>query len=228
MIVIGSEEVARELDRPGCITLMREAMIALSAGRTRQLLRGIIDLGGGDLFGVMPGAMEGAGFGAKLVSVFRSAAAQGRSHQGAILLFDRETGAPVCVVDAGEVTAIRTACRVRCCDRCLGAPGRNTSSNSRYRRAGLAACARDESCSTARTHCDLGAVRSEGTRVGGSHQGRARPCRRRCRERGRRCAWRRHHLYSDLRIGADPPFSRCRRRHPYQCRRLELRRPRRD
>ncbi|QJP17324.1 ornithine cyclodeaminase family protein [Starkeya sp. ORNL1] len=110
MIVIGSEEVARELDRPGCITLMREAMIALSAGRTRQLLRGIIDLGGGDLFGVMPGAMEGAGFGAKLVSVFRSASAQGRSHQGAILLFDRETGAPVCVVDAGEVTAIRTAC----------------------------------------------------------------------------------------------------------------------
>jgi ornithine cyclodeaminase len=110
MIVIGSEEVARELDRPGCITMMREAMIALSAGRTSQLLRGIIDLGGGDLFGVMPGAMDGAGFGAKLVSVFRSAATRGRSHQGAILLFDRETGAPVCVVDAGEVTAIRTAC----------------------------------------------------------------------------------------------------------------------
>lgn len=110
MIVIGAEEVARRLDRRACIGLVRDAMIALSQGRTRQLLRGIIDLGGGDAFGVMPGAMEGAGFGAKLVSVFPSAAARGRSHQGAILLFDRETGAPVCVIDAGEVTAIRTAC----------------------------------------------------------------------------------------------------------------------
>ena len=102
MIVIGAEEVARRLDRSVCIGLMRDAMIALSQGRTRQLLRGIIDLGGGDAFGVMPGAMEGAGFGAKLVSVFPSAAARGRSHQGAILLFDRETGAPVCVIDAAR------------------------------------------------------------------------------------------------------------------------------
>lgn len=110
MIVIGAEEVARRLAHPACIALMREAMIALSGGRSQQLLRGIIDLGGGDAFGVMPGALEGAGFGAKLVSVFPAAAARGRSHQGAILLFDRESGAPVCVVDAGEVTAIRTAC----------------------------------------------------------------------------------------------------------------------
>ncbi|WEK44638.1 MAG: ornithine cyclodeaminase family protein [Candidatus Sphingomonas colombiensis] len=110
MIVIGAEQVAHSLDHVGCIALMREAMIALSAGRSQQLLRGIIDLGGGDAFGVMPGALENAGFGAKLVSVFPAAAARGRSHQGAILLFDRESGAPVCVVDAGEVTAIRTAC----------------------------------------------------------------------------------------------------------------------
>jgi ornithine cyclodeaminase len=110
MILIDADEVARRLDHAGCIGMMREAMIALSSGRTKQLLRGILDLGGGDLFGVMPGAMEGAGFGAKVVSVFPKAAASGRSHQGAILLFDRSTGAPVCVVDAGEVTAIRTAC----------------------------------------------------------------------------------------------------------------------
>lgn len=110
MIVIGADKVARALDHSGCIALMREAMIALSEGRSQQLLRGIIDLGGGDAFGVMPGALEGAGFGAKVVSVFPTAAANGRSHQGAILLFDRDSGAPVCVVDAGEVTAIRTAC----------------------------------------------------------------------------------------------------------------------
>lgn len=110
MIVMDAEDVARELDYATCIGLMRTAMIALSSGHSRQLLRGIIDLGDGDAFGVMPGALDGAGFGAKVVSVFPAAAARGRSHQGVILLFDRASGAPVCVVDAGEVTAIRTAC----------------------------------------------------------------------------------------------------------------------
>ncbi len=107
VFVIGREDVVRHLDHASCIRLMRSAMVALSAGHSQQLLRRIIDLGAGNAFGVMPGALDGAGFGAKLVSVFP---AEARSHQGAILLFDRETGAPICVVDAGEVTAIRTAC----------------------------------------------------------------------------------------------------------------------
>lgn len=110
MIVIGAEDVANRLGREKCIALMREAMIGLSTGTSRQPLRSVIDLGNGELFGVMPGVVDGAGFGAKLVSVFPSAAAHGRSHQGAILLFDRSSGAPVCMVDAGAVTAIRTAC----------------------------------------------------------------------------------------------------------------------
>lgn len=110
MIVMGPEEVANRLGREKCIALIREAMIGLSTGTSRQPLRSVIDLGSGELFGVMPGAMDGAGFGAKLVSVFPSAAAQGRSHQGVIILFDRSSGAPICAVDAGAVTAIRTAC----------------------------------------------------------------------------------------------------------------------
>lgn len=106
---IDAAEVRRDLPHDICITLMRRAMIALAEGRSRQLLRGIIDLGEGDLFGVMPGALDGAGFGAKIVSVFPAAATYGKSHQGVIILFDRASGAPVCVIDAGEVTAIRTA-----------------------------------------------------------------------------------------------------------------------
>jgi len=106
---IDAEEVRERLDHRTCIGLMREAMIALAEGRSRQLLRGIIDLDGGDLFGVMPGALEGAGFGAKIISIFPAAAAHGSSHQGVIILFDRASGAPVCVIDASEVTAIRTA-----------------------------------------------------------------------------------------------------------------------
>ncbi|MBO9712888.1 ornithine cyclodeaminase family protein [Sphingomonas sp.] len=106
MRLIDREEVARRLDHATCIALVREAMIALAEGRSAQLLRGILDLGSGDLFGVMPGAL-GAGFGAKLVSVFPG---KPRSHQGVIAMFDRETGAPTAVIEGGEVTAIRTAC----------------------------------------------------------------------------------------------------------------------
>ena len=110
MIVIGRETVSRQLTFEVCIPLMREAMIALSQGRTRQLLRGILDLGGGNMLGVMPGAMDGSAFGAKLVSVYPGNFAKGGpSHQGMIALFDPEDGKPICLVDAGEVTAIRTA-----------------------------------------------------------------------------------------------------------------------
>ncbi len=68
---VPAEEVARLLTYEACIPLMRDAMMALSAGRTRQLLRGIIDLPEGRAFGVMPGAMlDELTFGAKLVSVY--------------------------------------------------------------------------------------------------------------------------------------------------------------
>jgi ornithine cyclodeaminase len=86
-------------------------MIAFSRGETKQLLRSIIPLSEGRLFGVMPGAMGAHGaFGAKLISVFHENFAKGiQSHQGLVILFDPESGAPVCVVHAGEITAIRTA-----------------------------------------------------------------------------------------------------------------------
>jgi ornithine cyclodeaminase/alanine dehydrogenase-like protein (mu-crystallin family) len=111
MRYIDREEVARRLTYEVCIPIVREAMIALSRGETKQLLRSIILLSEGRMFGVMPGAMgASAPFGAKLISVFQENFAKGKqSHQGLVILFDPETGAPVCVVDAGEITAIRTA-----------------------------------------------------------------------------------------------------------------------
>ena len=108
---IDHDEVARRLTYERCIPIVRDAMIAFSRGETKQLLRSYIPLSEGRIFGVMPGALGAhAPFGAKLISVFRNNAAQGKqSHQGLILLFDPESGAPVCVVDGGEITAIRTA-----------------------------------------------------------------------------------------------------------------------
>jgi ornithine cyclodeaminase len=110
---IDREEVSRRLTYPACIRIVREAMIAFSRGETKQLLRSILSLSEGQdrLFGVMPGALgDRAPFGAKLISVFQENFAKGKqSHQGLVLLFDPESGAPVCVVHAGEITAIRTA-----------------------------------------------------------------------------------------------------------------------
>jgi ornithine cyclodeaminase len=71
----------------------------------------MISLSEGRLFGIMPGAMGAhAPFGAKLISVFHENFSRGiQSHQGLVILFDPETGTPVCVLHAGEITAIRTA-----------------------------------------------------------------------------------------------------------------------
>src|ERR1700684_2111490 len=111
MRFIDREEVARRLTYEVCMPVVRDAMIALSRGETKQLLRSIIVLSEGRLFGIMPGAMGAAApFGAKLISVFQENFARGKpSHQGLVIRSDHETGAPVCVVDAGEITAIRTA-----------------------------------------------------------------------------------------------------------------------
>ncbi len=111
MRFIDREEVSRRLTYEMCIPIMRDAMIAFSRGETKQLLRSLIPLSDGRVFGIMPGAMgDHAPFGAKLISVFPENFARGiQSHQGLVILFDPETGAPVCAVHAGEITAIRTA-----------------------------------------------------------------------------------------------------------------------
>ncbi|HEU5400244.1 MAG TPA: ornithine cyclodeaminase family protein [Terriglobales bacterium] len=111
MRYIDRDEVARRLPYEVCIPIVRDAMIALSCGETKQMLRSIMTLSEGRLFGIMPGAMGAhAPFGAKLISVFHGNFARGiQSHQGVVVLFDPESGAPVCVAHAGEITAIRTA-----------------------------------------------------------------------------------------------------------------------
>lgn len=103
-------EVERLLDYPGCITAMREAMAALSAGEP-QPLRQIWPVGAGT-WGIMPGELAALStFGAKLVSVFSDPERPGCTrHKGVVVAFDGETGAICCVADAEQVTKIRTGC----------------------------------------------------------------------------------------------------------------------
>jgi ornithine cyclodeaminase/alanine dehydrogenase-like protein (mu-crystallin family) len=125
MRYVSAEEVAKLLPYEECIPLMREAMIALSAGRTRQLLRTILDLPEGRAFGSMLGAMLDDGvFGAKLVSVYPDNFDRGGpSHQGVVVLFDSAGGAPSAILEAGEITAIRTAAASAAATDALARPG---------------------------------------------------------------------------------------------------------
>jgi ornithine cyclodeaminase/alanine dehydrogenase-like protein (mu-crystallin family) len=113
LIVFDAAEVRRRLDPDATREAVREAMIALSDGRVRQNLRSFIGLGEGRTFAIMPAALpsavsgDRAAFGAKLVSVFHDGAGR-KAHEGLVVLFDGRDGAPICVADAGEVTAIRT------------------------------------------------------------------------------------------------------------------------
>ena len=74
--------------------------------------------------GVMPGALaDPACFGVKLVSLFPGNPARGlSSHRGAFLLFEAETGGAVAMMDAGLLTAIRTAAASAVATRALARP----------------------------------------------------------------------------------------------------------
>ena len=60
MRYIDRDEIRRRLTYELCIPIVREAMIAFSMGETRQLLRAILPLGDGRLFGSMPGGLGAA------------------------------------------------------------------------------------------------------------------------------------------------------------------------
>jgi ornithine cyclodeaminase len=121
ILILNHEEVLELLPIKECIPVMREALIALAAGKVHQPLRTIIrppDATG--VMGLMPayrsGGMSGAtpgdsaAFGLKVVCVFPGNPAKGKdAHQGAVLLFSAETGELLAMMNASAITSIRTA-----------------------------------------------------------------------------------------------------------------------
>ena len=97
---------------PECIDLMQRTMIAVSEGRSVLPLRSVLVMPGDrGVMGNMPGYLaEPECFGVKLVSIMpRNKPPQYSSHLGLVLLFEAEHGQPVALLDAAEITAIRTA-----------------------------------------------------------------------------------------------------------------------
>src|SRR5271170_6752714 len=95
-----------------CVDLMQQTMIAVAEGRVVLPLRSILVMPGDrGMMGCMPGYVaEPECFGIKLVSLIpRNKPPQYSSHLGLVLLFEPEHGRPVALLDAAEITAIRTA-----------------------------------------------------------------------------------------------------------------------
>ena len=111
MIVLSKDEVSKLLPMRTAIDLVEKAMIETSEGRATLPLRNAMPLGEINKLGIMPGAMDNPDcFGVKLISLYPDNPASGRSsHLGLMVLFEKEFGTPIAIMDAGVITAIRTA-----------------------------------------------------------------------------------------------------------------------
>lgn len=112
LLVVDASSVRRLLPMPRCIEVMEAALAGLARGEAINPLRAVVELPyPASWLATMPGAQaDPAGFGVKVISIFNENRAAGHeTHQGVVLLFEAEHGAPVAVIDASEVTAIRTA-----------------------------------------------------------------------------------------------------------------------
>jgi ornithine cyclodeaminase len=112
VLVLSRSDVERLLPMPACIALMRETLAARAGGRTIQPSRTAIRTpdGAGAML-TMPAWIASPGaLGVKVVSVFPGNCEIGLdSHQGAVLSLDPATGQVLAILEAGAVTAIRTA-----------------------------------------------------------------------------------------------------------------------
>jgi ornithine cyclodeaminase/alanine dehydrogenase-like protein (mu-crystallin family) len=114
--VLSAEDVAKLLPMRDCIQVMRDALASLARGKALVPLRMVMRMPDASGFlGVMPGHIgpgdggEGA-LGMKAVSVFPGNARRGiDTHQGAVLLFEADTGRLSALMDGATITAIRTA-----------------------------------------------------------------------------------------------------------------------
>jgi ornithine cyclodeaminase/alanine dehydrogenase-like protein (mu-crystallin family) len=110
--VLRGAEVRKLLPMAECVDLMQRTMIAVSEGRVVLPLRSILVMPGDrGMMGMMPGYLaDPECFGVKLVSLNpRNKPPQYSSHLGVVLLFESDHGQPVALLDAAEITAIRTA-----------------------------------------------------------------------------------------------------------------------
>ena len=111
--VIDEHDVRRLLPMAECIDLMAEALTELARGEVHNPLRFVIRPDNEpSLMGLMPAHRKGAAslWSLKALTIVPGNSSRGLdSHQGFVALFDGETGEPRAVLNAGGITAVRTA-----------------------------------------------------------------------------------------------------------------------
>ena len=112
VLIINDELVRKLLPMDACIDAMEQVIVTLANDNAVQPLRSLVwqpDRAG--LLGLMPGWLgEPEALGIKVVTIFPGN--QGTAldtHQGVVLLFDTTDGRLLAVIDATEITGIRTA-----------------------------------------------------------------------------------------------------------------------
>ena len=114
-LVLSQREVRALLPMRECIDLVADALAALARGEgSNPLRRGMRLADGRSLLGMMPGYLgtdaEPGPLGLKVVTVFPgNHGTPYDSHQGVVVLFDAGNGVPRAILDASEITSIRTA-----------------------------------------------------------------------------------------------------------------------
>lgn len=122
--ILSGRDIAALLPMEACIDLMGRTMVAVSEGRARFPPRAAVPAAPGGFMAWMPGSLDDpACFGVKLLSLFPGNPAAGiSSHLGLVVLFEAEHGRPVALLDAAELTAIRTAAVSGLATRLLARP----------------------------------------------------------------------------------------------------------
>ena len=111
MLVLSADDLRVLVSMSDAIGAVREAFVALSAGRATVPVRTAVPLPvEGAVFLAMPASLPGLpALGAKLVSVFPQNRGTGRPVvQAVVALIDTHTGAPSAVIEGTSLTALRT------------------------------------------------------------------------------------------------------------------------
>ena len=112
VLIINQSEVRQLLPMAECLDVMADALMTLARGEAILPLRPVLWLPEKvGALGMMPSYLGNIqAMGLKVVSVFPgNHGTQYDSHMGAVLLFETQHGQLLAIIDASEITAIRTA-----------------------------------------------------------------------------------------------------------------------
>ena len=111
--ILDEHDVRRLLPMLDCIEAMADALAALARGEVHNPLRFVVrPPSEPSLMGLMPAHRGGDAplWSLKALTIVPGNSARGLdSHQGFVALFDGETGQPLAILNAGAITAVRTA-----------------------------------------------------------------------------------------------------------------------